>query len=135
MHSWTQKTSEERKKAKTSFLNNWVFKVAFPLKTLSHFEKTKSYLMNKIFATNHITCHTLPDYYLDKPVADAVSERLLHKIVNSRGKAEEEDMEKLKNSICEANSDVDKRVKWFLNDLFFWRSTINVMTLIFMISH
>ena len=64
MFDWTQKTSEEKKTAKRDFFHNWIFRATFPTQPIMHFEKTKAFLMTKMFATNHITCHTLKDYYL-----------------------------------------------------------------------
>ena len=72
-----------------------------------HFEKTKAYLMDNIFANNHVACHTRPDYYLDSSVASKASSKLVSKIIESKGHADGEDFAKLKTAICKADGESD----------------------------
>ena len=70
--------------------------------------------MDKIFANNHVACHTLPDLYLSSEVANKMSLKMINKILQAPGKRENEDYEKLKSALFSANRDGMKEVQWFL---------------------
>ena len=70
--------------------------------------------MDTIFANNHVTCHTCSDYYLDSSVANQMSSKLISRIIKSKGHAEREDFEKLKNAICKVDEGTVERMPWFL---------------------
>lgn len=74
-------------------------------------------LMTKLFTTNAIGFHTLPDYYLDAETANAGVGLWVGKMlgrIGEEGEGEGEIGEKLKNALFFADENGMRNVPWFL---------------------
>lgn len=83
MQGWSLKTKDEKSQTKQDIKYKVIFRYLLPPEFMYHLETTKNLLMAKLFTTNAIEFHTLPDYYLDSKVANKAVRVCLGKILES----------------------------------------------------